>query len=76
MSIKNEHEMVILLPRINVIHIRIYLDQATASISACALRYSSSLFARAPRRSAIAGSSFSNEDKRLVCKENMQAVNA
>ena len=53
--------------RINVIwHTYLYLDQATASISACALRYNSSLFASALRRSIIAGSSFNNDDRRLV----------
>lgn len=43
-----------------------YLDQATASISVCALLYNSSLFARPVRRSMMAGSSFNNDDKRLV----------
>jgi hypothetical protein len=50
-----------------VIHISLYLDQATASISPCALLYNSNLFARAVRRSMMAGSSFNNDDKRLVC---------
>lgn len=49
----------------------IYLDHATASISACALRYNSSLFERALRLSMIAGSSFSNEDRRLGCKDDL-----
>jgi len=53
------------------VDIHIYLDQATASISAWALRYNSSLFARALRRSIIAGSSFSKEDSRLVCEKDL-----
>lgn len=60
---KNTHELVLV-----VVITHLYLDQAAASISACALRYNSSLFARPLRLSMIAGSSFSNEDRRLDCK--------
>jgi hypothetical protein len=51
----------------DVIHISLYLDQATASISPCALLYNSNLFARAVCRSMMAWSSFNSDDKRLVC---------
>jgi hypothetical protein len=65
-TVKIKHEIeeaIIPLSKLNI-----YLDQAAASISACALRYNSSLFARALRLSIIAGSSFSNEDRRLDFK--------
>ena len=52
----------------------LYLDQATVSISACALLYNSSLFARALRRSMIAGSSFNNADNRFGYK-NFPKIN-
>jgi hypothetical protein len=51
----------------------IYLDQATASISACALLYNSSLFAMAARRSMTAGSSFSNDDNCFCCKDQFKS---
>lgn len=53
--------------------LRNYLAQATVSISACALLYSSSLFARAARRSMTAGSSFNNADKRFCCSGNLKS---
>lgn len=59
----------------DIIYVTIYFDQATVSISACALLYNSSLFARAVRRSMIAGSSFNNEDRRFCCRgKNMNVI--
>lgn len=47
-----------------------YLSHATASISDCALLYSSSLFAKEVRRCMIAGSSFRSEANCFPCKNN------
>ena len=53
--------------------LQFYLDQATASISACALLYNSSLLARAARRSMTAGSSFNNDDSCFCCKDQFKS---
>jgi len=47
-----------------------YLSHATASISVCALLYSSSLLAREVRRCMIAGSSFRSEASCFPYKNN------
>jgi len=48
-----------------------YLSHATASISDCALLYSSSLLARDVRRCMIAGSSFRSEASCFPYKNNI-----